>query len=385
VPSADWPGAHQLLQYWSDPSGSTENYGAAKINVDRDFVEAPTAAAGTGTLVSQPISTPSLAVKPQIDGSVQLSPSWPGQVGITAYTILAGAAPTSLAPIETVAADASFPIKLRGVYAYYAVEGVNSLGQVVGTSAAVQTPASLAIFGHSAYVAAKGPVGVPVGCFNTSPCQVQAAIFSGKRRLTHTGLRTIGPGGQLMFSLSTRIHRLIAAAENRRLPVTVTLTGSGGVVAQRTLNLIPYTISGRAPTHHTWPSAYLQILGTTSFVSNGWTGGVLARCIASTPCVSTIHVTLGGVALAAPSTQTLGAGETGYLTYALNAKGHELLRGSVGNQLGARVTITTQPPTPAGQSSGGAPAQPSGGIATGPGTPGVYRTAMGLISLVGFR
>jgi hypothetical protein len=185
------------------------------------------------------------------------------------------------------------------------------------------------------------------------------------------------------------MHRQIAAAENRRLPVTMTVTGSGGTGATRTLNLIPYTISGTAPTHRAWPSAYLKILGETSFVSNGWTGGVLAVCTASTPCVSTIHVTLGGVALAAPQTATIGRGEIGYLTYRLNVRAHTLLHASSGNQLGARVTITTQPaapPTSTGQSSGGAPTSPpTGGIATGTGTPGVYKTAMALVSLVAFR
>jgi hypothetical protein len=85
--------------------------------------------------------------------------------------------------------------------------------------------------------------------------------------------------------------------------------------------------------------------------------------------LATTRVTLGGVALAQPKTQTLGAGEIGYLTYQLNAKAHTLLRQKVGNQLGARVTVTTAAPTS------------TGGAAATAGT----KTATALISLESFR
>jgi hypothetical protein len=105
--------------------------------------------------------------------------------------------------------------------------------------------------------------------------------------------------------------------------------------------------------------------------------------------VSTVHVTLGGAALATPRTTTLGPGEIGYLTYGLNNKGHKLLRAELGNQLGARLTVstvsavattapssTTTPPssTPIPQGSGGAGVASVGA-----------KTTMGLISLVSFR
>ncbi len=172
-----------------------------------------------------------------------------------------------------------------------------------------------------------------------------------------------------MVPLSTQTHKLVANALNRRLPVTVTVTGSSGVRATRPLNLVPYTISGKAPARRSWPSPALQILAETSFVSNAWTGGVLAVCKASTPCLATTHVTLGGVALAQPQTQTLGAGEIGYLTYQLNAKAHKQLRAKVGNQLGARVTVTTAAPS----STGGAAAT------AGP------KAAVAFVSLDSFR
>lgn len=370
VPSPDWPGTHQLLQYYSDPSGNAEKYGGVTIGIDRDFVDAPTAAYGSGALVSQVVSAPSLIVKPQANGWAYLTPSWAGEPGITSYALFGGRSTTALTAIETVSAAAKFPIKLQDSYAYFVVQALNSLGQVVGTSVPVQTPASVAIFGNSAYVGAKGPVGIPVACLNATPCEVEAAIYQGKKRLAHSAVSKVSRhGGQLLVPLSTHTRKLVSGAPNRRLPVTVTLTSSTGAKATRPLNLIPYTISGKAPVRRSWPNSTLQILGETSFVSNAWTGGILVACTSSTPCVATTRVTLGGAALAPPHTQTLGAGEVGYLTYPLNQKGHKLLRREVGNQLGARVTVTSTAPSTTGAAA----------------ATGGSKTATALISLDSFR
>ncbi len=117
---------------------------------------------------------------------MNLTPSWAAEAGITQYAILAGASPLALSSIDTTSATAQFPIKLKAVHAYYEVQGLNSLGQVVGTSAPIQTPASIAIFGRSAYVGAKGPVGIPVACLNLRPCQLEAQIFDGTKRIAHS-------------------------------------------------------------------------------------------------------------------------------------------------------------------------------------------------------
>jgi len=349
VPSTDWPGTHQLLQYYSDPSGKAEQYGGVTIGIDRDFVDAPTAAYGSGTFVSQVAAAPSLTVKPQPNGWVELAPGWTGEPGITSYVLLGGLSATALSPIETVSATARFPVKLQESLPYFAVQAVNSLGQVVGTSAPVQTPPSVAIFGNSAYVGAKGPAGIPVACLNAVPCEIQASIYQGKKRLARSPVSSISRhGGQLLVPLSTHTRKLVTTNLNRRLPVKVTLTSSTGATASRPLNLIPYTISGPAPARRAWSGTAIQILGATSFVSNAWTGGVLAICKSAAPCVATTRVTLGGAPLSEPRTQTLGAGEIGYLTYRLNAKGHRLLRARVGNQLGARVTVTTTAPSSTG-------------------------------------
>jgi hypothetical protein len=387
VPAADWPDNHQLLQYYSDAQGKSETYGGVTIGIDRDYVDAPTAAYGSGLLLSQTIGTPTLTIKPQANGSVNLTPQWAGEPGITQYTILAGQSATgTMTAVETVGATTKFPVKLKAVYAYYEVQAINSLGQVTGTSAPIQTPSSLAIFGNSAYVGVKGPVGVPVSCLNVKPCQLDAQIFDGKRRVAHSDISGISThGGQLLVPMSSQTHRLVTTAVGRHLPVTVTLTSATGAKVSRPLTLVSYTVSGKSPRRKTWPSSVLQVLASTSYVSNAWTGGVLAVCWSSSPCVSTVHVTLAGAALAKVKTTTLGPGEIGYLTYSLNNQGHKLLRAELGNQLGARLTVSTTSPaggtstTTTAPSSTSSPADSGGAAAGGP------KATMALIQLVSFR
>jgi hypothetical protein len=219
----------------------------------------------------------------------------------------------------------------------------------------------VAIFGNSAFVGSTGPAGVPVACLNASPCEVQAVIYDGRKRLAHTATEAIARhGGVLLVPLSIKTRRLVADAVGRRLPVTVTVTSSTGQKATRSLSLVPFAASGKAPAHRIWASSAVRILGKTNFVSNGWVGGILAACKASKPCVASTTVTRAGIPIATSQPQTLGAGELGYLTFRLTAKGHALLRASKGNQLGARVSITSGTPS----STGGATVSVTSGPAT---------------------
>lgn len=383
VPATDWPDNHTLLQYFSDAEGKSESYGGVTIGIDRDYVDAPTAAYGSGTLVSLTGTTPTLNIKPQADGSVNLTPAWVGESGIMQYTILAGFSPLALSAVETAAVGAKFPLKLRAAYGYYEVQASNSLGQVVGTSAPSQTPPSIAIFGNSAYVGVRGPVGIPVACLNLEPCQLEAQIFDGRKRIAHSDLTRISAhGGQLLVPLSVQTRRLVADSVGRRLPVTVTLTSATGAKVSRPLTLHSYTVSGPAPRRKTWSSEVLQVIGSTSYVSNGWTGGVLAVCRLKTACVSTVQVTLRGAALSKLRTTTIGPGEIGYLTYTLNTRGHELLREALGNQLGARLSVSTTAP---GTTSTTTPTTTSSPLGSGGAAAGGPRLTTALLSLVSFR
>ena len=73
--------------------------------------------------------------------------------------------------------------------------------------------------------------------------------------------------------------------------------------------------------------------------------------------------------MATARTQTLGAGELGYLTFTMTNRGHALLQRSAGNQLAARVVVTTA----ASDSGGSAPSAQDGA------------TAAALVSLDSFR
>jgi hypothetical protein len=368
VPSGDWPNNQQLLQYLG---ARNEKYGGVTVNIDSDYINAATAAFGSGTsFVSEVASAPSLTVHPQADGSVHLTPGWAGESGISKFEILAGASPEAMTAIQTVSASGAGAIDVRAVYRYFGVAALNSTDQVVGSSTPVATRASVAIFGNSAFVGSSGPAGVPVACLNASPCAVQAVIYDGSKRLAHTATEAIARhGGVLLVPLSKQVRRLVADAADHRLPVKVTVTSSTGRKATRSLSLVPFTASGKTPAHRTWASPGVQILGKTSFVSNGWVGGILAACKASAPCVATTTVSRSGIPIATSQPQTLGAGEVGYLTFRLTANGHALLRASRGNQLGARVSVRSATPS----STGGATATATPGAATA------------LVSLDGYR
>lgn len=359
VPSGEWPNNQQLLQYLG---GRNQRYGNATINVDSDYVDAVTAAFGTGPSLAPVVAAaPSLTIRPQPDGSVHLTPRWAGEQGIRRFQILAGASPATMTAIQTVSASRSGAIDVRAAYSYFGVAALNASGQIVASSTPVATPASVAIFGNSAFAGSSGPAGVPVACLNVSPCRMQAVIYEGHRRLAHSGSETIARhGGVLLVPLSEQVRRLITDEGDARLPVTVTAISSTGLKATRVLSLVPFSASGTAPARRAWASSAVQILGRTNFVSNGWVGGILAACKTAAPCAVATTVTRAGIAIATSRPQTLGAGEVGYLTFRMTAKGHALLRESRGNQLGARVSVRSVTVS----STGGATVTVTPGIAT---------------------
>ena len=270
VPAADWINNQRLHQY---AGGHNEKYGGVTVSIDSDYLDAATAAYGTGAPVAA--SAPSITVVPQADGSVKLAPRWPGEPEITQFRIVAGDSIGALAPVASVTATHRLPLSIRGVYAYFEVQGLAASGQVLGSSAPTQTPASVAIFGNSAFVPAHGSVAIPVSCPNTSSCRVQASIYDGKQRLTHSAAQSVSRRGTLIsFPLTKRLIGLVADAPGRRLPVSVSVTSSSGARVSRTLELIPYTSSGAPPTRRVLSSSAIHILSRTSFVSDGWVGGV---------------------------------------------------------------------------------------------------------------
>jgi hypothetical protein len=357
VPTTEWVNSERLHQY---QGAQTESYGGVAINVDSDYLGGATAAAGTAAPPAPPIpATPSINVAPQSDGSIDLKPTWAGEPGVTEFQILAGDSTQVMTPVQAVPATQTTPVVVDDAYAYFEVQARNSTGAVIGTSAPVHAPPSAAIFGSGAFVSSSGSVGIPVACLNSSFCQLTAAIYIGKRLLTEPVTKTMSiHGGVIRLSLTKRAREIVAAEPRHRLPVRVSIVSRDGMKAKRMLTLNQYSVSGTAPLSTTKVSSMLQILGKSDFVSNGWAGGILAVCTASTPCNASTRVTdRSGALIATVRSQTLGAGEVGYLWFTLTAKGHALLRASKSNQLGVRLAVTTAvtPVTSGGATVGTAP------------------------------
>ncbi len=338
VPSADWPSHQRLHQY---DGAHNETYGGVTINIDGDYLDGATATAGA--LGSEVDSSPTLSVSPAANGVIDLHPSWSGATGISSWQVIAGATPASLAPAaDSVTTSISTPIAVDSAFPYFAVQALGSGGQILGSSPAIATPAHVAIFGPAAFVPRRGMGGLPVGCLTGAPCQLTTTISAGKSTLVRTSPETLPVGGGLAyFKLSPTAHATLARASHRRLAVQITVRDVSGPSASRQLNLIPFTTSGPSPQRSINQSSTLRIIGTTDFVSNGWVGGILAACFAGSPCQASTTVTAAGNVIARAGPQFLGVNELGYLLFTLTGAGHSLLAHTRGNQLPAKVTITS--------------------------------------------
>jgi Domain of unknown function (DUF1906) len=340
VPSSDWPSHQRLHQY---DGAHNETYGGATINIDGDYLDAATA--GTGSVTPAVAVAPSLSVLAAADGAIDLRPSWSGATGVSSWQVLAGSAPTALRPVGApVSAGAPMPIVMASSDPYFAVQALDASGQVLGTSTPVATPAHVAIFGRSAFVPRRGLTGIPVGCFRAAPCRVTTAITAGRTKVATTGPEGVAAGGGLAyFSLSPAARSKLAHAAHQHLLVKVTVRDASGMSATRRLMLISYSITGRSPRRSGVPASasVLRTVGTTEFVSNGWTGGILAGCFAAAPCPTKFKIVAGGRTIATSTPSSLGADELGYLLFSLTAQGHALLRQAPGNQLPATLKITS--------------------------------------------
>jgi hypothetical protein len=80
-------------------------------------------------------------------------------------------------------------------------------------------------------------------------------------------------------------------------------------------------------------------------------GGILAQCLASSPCHTKTTVSVGKTVIASTGSELLGARSVGYLIFSLTSAGRSMLEHAHGNQLGASVTISDGPSTARGQIS----------------------------------
>jgi hypothetical protein len=338
VAATEWAAHQRIHQY---DGGHSETYSGVTINIDGDYVDGATAAAGSGSPPQPTIAAaPSLSVAAAADGSIVLRPSWAGFPGISSWQVVGGAAPTGLAPFTIPVRAASRAIVVRSAYAYFGVVALGSAGQALGSSAPVPTPAHVAIFGGSAFVPRRGPGGLPVGCFSATSCHVTTTISAGRTTLASTSPEYVPIGGGLtFFKLTSHGQAVLARARHHRLPVKVTVRDVSGASATRTLNLIPFATSGRSPRRAVHQSATMRIVGTSEFI-RGRVGGVLAGCFASLPCHPSTTITASGKVIARATSEFLGVNELGYLFFSLTGTGRSILAHARGNQLSARLSIS---------------------------------------------
>lgn len=334
IPSADWTNNQRLHQY----SGAhDETYGGVTLNIDGDYLDGATAS----TFVTAPPPPPSFSISTTPTGMTNLDTSWSG-LGLSGWEVLAGTSASTLSSIRHASVQgAQTEIAVRSSAPYFAVQALGPSGQILASSATVSTPLHLGLFARSSFFGQSSGIGaMPVGCYLAVSCHISATISAGRTRLTRTTAQAFRAGGSglLYYRLNPTGRRLLTAARNARLPVTVTLEDSTGASSRGSVTLIPFTTAGRGPTRAAGPAPVVSVAGTTEYVDRG-SGGVLARCSTASACWVTARLSVGRTTIASTGSQLVGGLELGYAFFSLNGRGRQLLSQAPGNQLGATLTL----------------------------------------------
>jgi hypothetical protein len=339
ISSAEWANHQRLHQY---EGAHNETYGATTINIDGDYVDAATAAAGSSSgFTAAPAPAPDLKVAAAPNGSLELTPSWAGMAGISFWQVIGAQTPLSATWTSPALSGSHLPLVVPHAYAYYAIRALSASGQVLGTSPAVADPSHLALYGQSVFIPTSGPMGIPVGCFASAGCSLTTTVSFGRRVIASTGVERMRYGGGLLFAALTPVgERLLNTALGRRFPVVIRVRDASGMSVSATLKLTQFRTLGRPGAHVLSPSSALRLIGASDFVSHGWVGGLLVRCSGVAPCAATAKLAVGRQTIAASSLQQVGRGQIGYLMFTLTPAGHRLLATAPGNQLPVQATVT---------------------------------------------
>ena len=179
-------------------------------------------------------------------------------------------------------------------------------------------------------------------CDNGRACHIAMTITAGRTVVARTGSEQIpaNEGGIIFFSLTSAGRSLIAHARGNRLLVRLTGQASKTLTLNRLITLVRFSTSGAAPARKASQSSTLRFVGLSDFVSSGGTGGILAECLASTPCHTRTTVSVGSTVIASTGSELLGARDVGYLIFSLTSAGKSMLEHARGNQLAAQVKIS---------------------------------------------
>ena len=291
----------------------------------------------------QPTTPPAMALAPNNDGTTELWSSWNGDTAVSSWRVLAGTSAKTLVPLQT-SAWTGFETSISaptGV-ADFEVQALASNGSVLSSSAMVTAKPHIGIAGRTAFVSGSGTGGLPAVCDNGRTCHIGITLTSGRTVIARTGSEQIpaNAGGIIFFSLTGAGRSMLAHARGGRLLVRLTGSASKTLTLNRLITLASFSTSGAAPARSASGSSSLRILGLSDFVSSGGTGGILAECLASTPCHTKTTVSVGNTVVASTGPELLGARDVGYLIFSLTSAGKSMLEHDRGNQLGAAVTIT---------------------------------------------
>jgi hypothetical protein len=291
----------------------------------------------------QPTTPPNVAVGPNNDGTTNVWASWNGATTVSSWQVLAGPNTHSLVPLLTVP-KSGFETAIVAPTGMpdLAVQGLDSGGHVLATSAVSAVPPHIGVAGRSAFVSSSGVGGLPAVCFNAKTCHIAVTISVGRTVIARTGPEQIPAqaGGLLYFTLNGAGRSMLAHARRHRLLVNMTGQDVSKLSFGRYITLVPFSTSGAGPARTASQSSSLQILGLTDFVSSGGVGGILAQCLSNNPCHTRTSVSVGNTAIASTGSELLGARSVGYLIFTLNSAGRSMLAHADGNQLGAAVTIS---------------------------------------------
>jgi len=290
----------------------------------------------------QPTTPPAVAAAPNNDGTTQVWPSWNGATAVSSWRVLAGSSSSSLAPLLT-ASKGGFETAISAPtgMGVFEVQALDSKGNVLSTSPAATAGPHIGIAGRTAFVSGGGTGGLPAVCDNGFTCHIAVTITAGRTVIARTGTEHIpgNGGGVIFFSLTGAGRSMLAHARGHRL--LVRLTGnSGKLTLNRLITLVPFSTSGAAPARSDSQSPSLQLVGLTDFVSSTGVGGILAECLATTPCHTRTTVSVGNTVIATTGSELLGARDVGYLIFSLTSAGKSMLEHAHGNQLGAQVKIS---------------------------------------------
>jgi len=293
---------------------------------------------------AQPATTPSLAMSPNANGTMELYASWNGATDVSSWRVLAGESGASLQAVGG-APRHGFETALAvhsGDPAFEA-QAIGASGQVLAGTRVAGAPARVAVYGRSAFVfASNGLGGIPVSCFANRPCRIVSTVTSGRTVLARSGAENVGANTSAVvyFRLSPAGRALLAHSRSHRLSVSLTAQSTTGLRSTVPITLVPFSTRGAGPHRDTSAAGGLRLLGATDFVrSDIGVGGILAACSAPTSCGATTTITVGATVVASTGPESIGGNQAAYLAFTLTAAGKRLLARAGGNQLAAHVAI----------------------------------------------